>query len=334
MVLKKKTRVEVRKKKYTLWLKLWDCLDKYKKVLAVKCSNITAHIFHDIRQALRPYDAVIVMGKNTLLKAGIHKKMDEPKEGDEDFETRKQKYKPMPQLEKLAGILNGYMGLIFCNDHLSDIKSLLKNYQCNKGAKIGVSSPCDVILPPGPTGLDPKQTSFFQALNIQTKIVKAQIEIMNPCKIISKGQKITASECSLCDRLGIRPFNYDVEVLNVYDDGELYDPKVLDIKKEDIFAKLRKGAANLTAVSLHAGYPTTVSVKQSLMRGFKYLVASSLDTPYVFAQAKELKAAILNPAAAPKAVVKTEEKKEEAKKVVEEKVEEPVAGLGDIFGDN
>jgi large subunit ribosomal protein LP0 len=64
MVLKKKNREEVRKKKYALWMKLWTCLEKYKKVLVIKCDNIGASIFHNIRQALRPFGAVIVMGKN------------------------------------------------------------------------------------------------------------------------------------------------------------------------------------------------------------------------------------------------------------------------------
>lgn len=61
---KKKTRMETRKKKYALWTKLWDYVDKYKKVIVVKCSNISASVFHDLRQALRPLGAVILMGKN------------------------------------------------------------------------------------------------------------------------------------------------------------------------------------------------------------------------------------------------------------------------------
>jgi len=64
MVLKKKSRAEVRKKKYILWTKLWACVDKYKKILIVKCDNISASIFHDIRKALRPLGATLVMGKN------------------------------------------------------------------------------------------------------------------------------------------------------------------------------------------------------------------------------------------------------------------------------
>lgn len=66
MVLKKKSRAEVRKKKYALWQKLWNCVDKYKKILVVRCQNIEASIFHNIRQAIRPLGATIIMGKNVL----------------------------------------------------------------------------------------------------------------------------------------------------------------------------------------------------------------------------------------------------------------------------
>ncbi|KAB2596626.1 60S acidic ribosomal protein P0-like [Pyrus ussuriensis x Pyrus communis] len=39
-------------------------------------------------------------------------------------------------------------------------------------ARVGLVAPIDVVVPPGNTGLDPSQTSFFQVLNIPTKINK------------------------------------------------------------------------------------------------------------------------------------------------------------------
>lgn len=71
MVLKKKNRVEVRKTKYALWNKLWKCVDNYKKVLIVKCDNISASIFQDVRQSLRELGATLIMGKNVREKRNI-----------------------------------------------------------------------------------------------------------------------------------------------------------------------------------------------------------------------------------------------------------------------
>jgi large subunit ribosomal protein LP0 len=272
-----------------------------------------------------------------LIKAGIKKKINEAKPEEEDYEVRKAHYKNMPELEKLITVCEGYMGLIFCNDKLSEIKDVLGNYRCNKGAKIGAVSPCEVTIQPGATGLDPKQTAFFQALNIQTKIVKTQIEIINSSKILSKGQKIGASECALLDKLGIRPFLFEVTATHVYDNGTLYSPDVLNIRKEDVIAKLRKGAGYLTAASLQSGYPTALSARQLVLTGFKNLVACTMSSPFTFNEAKAIKEASEKPKEEKPKDLEEEkpkkkvEKKEEEKKE-EKKEEEAIGGFGDIFG--
>jgi len=150
----------------------------------------------------------MLMGKNTLMKAALNHKMKEPTVEDEDYQTRKDTFKPCPQLEKLVQLLKGNTGLIFSNGDLSDIKKIIDDQKREAPAKIGIVAPDDVWIRAGPTGLDPKQTSFFQALNIQTKIVKTQIEIVADKKVITQGLKIESSQCALLDKLKIRPFSY------------------------------------------------------------------------------------------------------------------------------
>jgi len=72
--------------------------------------------------------------------------------------------------------------LIFSNGDLSDIKKIIDEQTREAPAKVGAIAPNDVWIRAGPTGLDPKQTSFFQSLNIQTKIMKTQIEIVSDKK--------------------------------------------------------------------------------------------------------------------------------------------------------
>ena len=45
-------------------------------------------------------------------------------------------------------------------------------------AKAGALAPIDVFIPPTNTGLGPEKTSFFQALQIATKISRGTIEIL------------------------------------------------------------------------------------------------------------------------------------------------------------
>lgn len=81
----------------------------------------------------------------------------------------------------------------------------------------------EVIIPPGPTGMDPSQISFFHALQITTKINKGMIEIQKEVKVLVPGQIVAASEAALLEKMNLRPFSYGMSILEVYDDGALLD---------------------------------------------------------------------------------------------------------------
>ena len=76
---------------------------------------------------------------------------------------------------------------------LADIEEVIKEYVKPAAAKAGVIAPATCTIPKGPTGLDPAQTSFFQALNIATKINKGSIEIINDCEVIKEGIKVRST---------------------------------------------------------------------------------------------------------------------------------------------
>lgn len=101
-------------------------------------------------------------------------------------------------------------------------------------------APNDVTIPAGPTGLDPKQTPFFQNLNISTRIIKAQIDIAVNKQVIWKGDKISQSQASLLDKLNIYPFEYRMEVKKVLLDGNLFDGHVLEITDQQIHEKFKQ----------------------------------------------------------------------------------------------
>lgn len=100
------------------------------------------------------------------MKAALNHKMKKPEETDEDFSERKDSWKDCPELEKLVLLLRGNTGIIFCNGDLSEVKRVLDEQAREAPAKVGAVAPDEVWIRAGSTGLDPKQTSFFQQLNI------------------------------------------------------------------------------------------------------------------------------------------------------------------------
>jgi len=266
-------------KKQAYFAKLVDLLDTHNKVFVVGVDNVGSNHLQKVRAALRG-KAVVLMGKNTMVRKVL--RAEAGKNTD---------------LESLIPLVKGNVGFVFVKDDLAAVRTILIKEKIGAPAKAGTVAPCDVTIPAGNTGMEPTMTSFFQALNIQTKINKGQIEIVNNVALIKEGQKVGASEANLLQKLSIKPFQYGLIIRNVYDQGSIYEDKVLDLTDADILSKFQLGVKNVAALGLQIGYPTIASVPHSLLNGYKNVLAIAVETEYSFKQAEKVKAYIKDPSA-------------------------------------
>jgi len=279
-----------------------------------------------IRKELRVHDATVLMGKNTLMRKVVAAFVEEH---------------PGHAIEELNPYLIGNCGLIFVKKNLDQVRSIIKSNVKAAPAKVGQVAERDVVVPPGPTGCDPGQTQWFQALNVPTKIVKGQIEIVSELKLISKGEKVGASEAGLLQKLNILPFTYGVQFLQVFMNGSIFDCAVLDISEDTLRTKFIQGIRLLASFSIGVGIPSQASLPHSLGRTVRTMLAVSAMTNYQFKYSApwdklfnmsaedlaKLAAASSGGGAAPAAAAA-------AKPAVAEKKEEEAAvvGGGDLFG--
>jgi len=316
------TEGQVRKQAY--FSKVNQLLQDYNKIMIVEADHVGSNQMHQIRASLRG-KAVILMGKNTMIRKAV-----------------KARVGSHPRLEAFIPHIKGNVGFIFSKGDLSEIRNKIHENKVAAPAKAGSIAPIDVFVPAGNTGMEPTMTSFFQALNIATKIVRGAIEIIADVHLVKKGEKVGNSEATLLAKLNIRPFSYGLRLINVYDNGSVYAPAVLDLTDNDILARFRQGVQNIAALGLQIGYPTIATVPHSLINGYKNLLAVTLETQYSFKRAEAIKAFIANPTAvaaaqtAPAHAVKTEtkdvKKKEEKKKEeVKEEPEDEDIGIGGLF---
>lgn len=291
-------------------------LEEYTQALICVADNVGSKQFQDIRSGLRP-ESVVLMGKNTLLKRTIRQYVE--KTG-------------ATQWLAMLPLLVGNVGLVFTKGDLKEVAEQIAKYRVGAPARVGLVAPTDVVVPPGNTGLDPSQTSFFQVLNIPTKINKGTVEIVTAVDLIKTGEKVGSSEAALLAKLNIRPFSYGLIVIQVYNEGSSYDPSVLNMTDDDLVGKFQSGLATITAVSLGAGYPTILSLPHTFVNCYKNVVAVALGLEdYSFPAADKIKAILADPsafaaasapaevateaapaAAAPKEAVKAEEPEEES----------------------
>jgi large subunit ribosomal protein LP0 len=95
------------------------------------------------------------------MKASLTEANRKPEKGDEDYEERSKTWVFNANIEKILLQLKGNINLIFSNGDLGEVKTILDVEKRPSPAKPGMIAPADVVIPAGPTGLDPKQTAFF-----------------------------------------------------------------------------------------------------------------------------------------------------------------------------
>ncbi|KAK7163917.1 hypothetical protein R3I94_002587 [Phoxinus phoxinus] len=265
--------------KSNYFLKIIQLLDDFPKCFIVGADNVGSKQMQTIRFSLRG-KAVVLMGKNTMMRKAIRGHLENN-----------------PALERLLPHIRGNVGFVFTKEDLPEVRDLLLANKVPAAARAGAIAPCEVTVPAQNTGLGPEKTSFFQALGITTKISRGTIEILSDVQLIKPGDKVGASEATLLNMLNISPFSYGLIIQQVYDNGSVYSPEVLDITEDALHKRFLEGVRNIASVCLQIGYPTLASIPHSIINTYKRVLAVAVETDYSFPMAEKVKAFLADPTA-------------------------------------
>jgi len=303
-------------RKVEYFARLKALFSEYNRVFVVGADNVGSFQMQQVRIALRGSGEVI-FGKNTMMRKVLSLFLEE---------------NPGHPMGKLMECFKLNVGLVFTNHpDLGYIKEVLVTNVVPAPARAGSIAPCNVIVPAGNTGMDPGQTSFFQALDIATKITRGLVEIISDVHLITTGEKVTPGQAALLKRLDIMPFSYGLEIKTVYDNGAIFDAKVLDLDTDTLQSKLLAQVAKFAAVSLEIGFPTLASLPHSISNAFQKIGSIAMELDISFRQLDEIKAAgPRTSGGGAGGEEKAEEKKEEEE---EEEEEVDLGGAGGLFGD-
>jgi len=282
--------------------------------------HVGSNQLQQIRTAVRAH-STIVFGKNSLIKKAIRALLP-----------------TNPNLEKLLPCLKWNVGFVFTESDLRKVRDALLANKVPAAARPGQVAQCDVVIEACNTGIEPGQTTFFQALNIPTRINKGTIEILNTITLVRKGEKVGNSECALMQKLGIKPFHFGLSVEYCFEDsgGSVYEPEILDMGSEFAAGLLQDAITQLACIGLATGVPNKASVPHLIRRTFKELLGLAVVTDYEMPQAAILKEMLADPskfatAAAP-VVTKASAPTAAAAPVAAPKVEEEEdLGMGGLF---
>ncbi|XP_072002457.1 large ribosomal subunit protein uL10 [Engystomops pustulosus] len=300
--------------KSNYFMKIIQLLDDYPKCFIVGADNVGSKQMQQIRMSLRG-KAVVLMGKNTMMRKAIRGHLENNS-----------------ALEKLLPHIKGNVGFVFTKEDLTEVRDMLLANKVPASARAGAIAPCEVTVPAQNTGLGPEKTSFFQALGITTKISRGTIEILSDVQLIKTGDKVGASEATLLNMLNISPFSFGLIIQQVYDNGSIYSPEVLDITEDALRTRFLEGVRNVASVCLQIGYPTVASIPHSIINGYKRVLAVAVETDYSFPLADKVKAFLADPSAFAVAAPVVEAAKAPAAAPAQEKEKEESEESDDDMG--
>ncbi|TNJ26579.1 Acidic ribosomal protein P0 [Giardia muris] len=297
--------------------KLERCFRTYKRILLVDVDNVRSLQVAQIRRLLRG-KAELVAGKNTIIRRVINASPDE-------------------RLRALLPYIKLNVAFVFTNGDTGCILQAFRKTQRKAAARAGIIAPSDVVIEPMLTQSGPDQHAFYAALGIDTKINKGKIEIVNPVNLIRRGELVTPSHATLLQRLEIEPFYYSMKATLFYDDGAIYDARVLEIGEEEMAAKWSAGLERFTALALGAHYPCLPAIPHIFLSAAREILGAAVETDLselpLVSRVKEI---LADPskfcAPASGAAGATAAAAEPAKK--EESSDDEIIGAGGMFGDD
>jgi len=321
-------------KKNAYMAKLQELVENTPLTLIIGVDNVGSKQLQEIRLFLRG-SCTILMGKNTMIRKALRKKMDAILAEDENADVS--------SWTNLLASIKGNMGFVFCQaaDGLEKAREAIGKFVVPAMAKAGVIAQIDVSIPAGPTTLEPSQTNFFQTLNINTKIVKGHIEILSETKVCTKGEKVSLSAQALLAKMNIKPFEYGIQLTSVFQDGCVFDAAVLDIDDAVLIRKFLSGVSHVASFGRQIGVPTEAALPHMFGKAFKNIVAAVVKIDFSAGEkVDKIKAILSDPdalaamqaaAAAPAATSGGDKPAAAAAAAVEEEEEEEEVDF-DLFG--
>lgn len=262
-----------------------ELLRKYKYVVLVNITGVTALVLHETRDVLRRRGSVLKVIKNTLARIAIDRVKDEK-----------------PGIEKLKDYLKGQNAAIFTNENPFEIYLFLNKHKVSREARPGDIATSDIVIPKGNTGIPPGPViSLFNKVGVPTTIREGSIFVMKDTVVAKAGDVISQELAELLQKLGMKPIETSIEPRAAYLDGRVVsgDELKIDIDSyRNMLVDAHRSALNL-AFNAAIPVPETISlvVAKAHIEALALAVNAGIVTretaPYVLAKAHAVAQALL-----------------------------------------
>jgi len=165
-------------------------------------------------------------------------------------------------IDKLNNYLRGIPGLLFTKESPFKLFKTLQKNKSNTFAKAGQIAPVDVYVRAGPTSFAPGPIiGELGALGIKAGVDGGKIAIKEDKLVVKEGEEISAKLAPVLMRLDIKPMEIGLDLVVAYENGTIYDKKILSVDEQVYIDQITQIAKQGINLSFNIGYYTKETIE-------------------------------------------------------------------------
>jgi large subunit ribosomal protein L10 len=226
----------------------------------INVENLPARQLQKMKTKLRKI-AEIRMAKKNLIKEAF-KEIESSKKG----------------ISKLTDQLGGMPALLLSKENPFRLYKIIKQSKSAAPIKPGQITPKDIMIPAGPTPFAPGPViAELGALKIKAGIEGGKVVIKQDAHVAKKGDTIRPELSSLLLRLGIEPMEIGLDLVVVYENGDILTKDVLDIDETVFMAKIFTAATEAMNLAVDIAYASGDTIELLIQKSFRDAKAIALE---------------------------------------------------------
>ncbi len=226
-------------------------MEEYPIIGIVRIDNLPALQMNRLREILRG-KVIIKVAKKRLIKRALENIKDKKK-----------------NIEGLLNYLDGMVGLIFTKENPFKLAKIIEKNKSNAPARPGQIAPKDIVIKAGKTSFAPGPIiSELSSIGLKVGVEGGKVAIKEDKVVVKEGEVINEKVASVLSRLGIEPMEIGLDLRAVYENGNVFDAKVLFINEEEYINNIKEAYSNAFFLSVGICYPTSENIKLLLSKAY------------------------------------------------------------------
>ena len=235
-------------------------LEEYPIVASINMANLPAKQLQNMREQLRS-TVVLKCGKKRLMKIALEQLKDKVK-----------------GVDQLIPYLKGIPALLFTKENPFILYKTLEKNKSTAPAKAGQVASKDIIVPAGPTGFSPGPViGELGSVGIKAGIDAGKVIIKEDSLVVKEGEVINGKIAALLTRLGVEPMEVGLDLAAVFEEGSIFEGKVLAIDEQEYFDKIMQGASWAFNLAVEIALPLDETKELLIQKAFREAKSLALE---------------------------------------------------------